>query len=89
MTADEIIEFKAEISKNASDIVTTLMQTELGPTDSAFCLGSALKLISGVMCKLQGITQDEAEERVLDAFKAAFIATETQVIIAGGSDSTH
>jgi hypothetical protein len=89
MTDEEKIEFHAEISKNASTIVNGLMQSELSPLDSGFCLGSALKLISGVMAKLQAISQSDAEKSILEAFNAGYKNTQAQVIVIGASDSTH
>lgn len=89
MTDDEKLEFRAEISKNASAIVNGLMQSELSPLDSGFCLGSALKLISGVMAKLQATSQSDAEDKLLEAFNAGYQNTEAKVIVVGASDSAH
>lgn len=82
MTDDEKLEFRTDVSQNASEIVKKLMQSGLGPIDSAFCLGSSLKLISGIMVKFENISQADAQAPLLEAFNAGFANTDTEIIIA-------
>ncbi len=83
MTDDESrTEFQTHVAAVASDVVSKLMKDDiLGPFDSAFALGSAAKLIAGVVHKSHNIPLDECESEVRKAFIRGFEVTQAQIIL--------